>query len=279
MGGDNGLEEGPYRMSNPINHTEADAGAANPFASSGLVRSYVAVVLHQQQQQQKQGQQQEQQLGQNELNKPPQKPKIVTAKRLVEELHNFVDGRNNVHKEIKDMVHKIRKALVSAVNEFDTAVLRADAAECALALTKAPAALAPPEQEHIGTADPLHPKKQGKEMLAGLESTSVSMTPKRARTSPGDGRPGGLKKQTREDAAAVGGTDATSQGSGWSTVVGQKEKRNKQLKRKEARKMEQNKKEKPPPRQKPPKGKPYSSRLTMHGRMLRYSRRLERIRS
>lgn len=48
-----------------------------------------------------------------------------------------MDNKINVHKEINLMIVSIRKALTSAVKEYDTAVVRAETAKYALGTAKA----------------------------------------------------------------------------------------------------------------------------------------------
>lgn len=61
----------------------------------------------------------------------------------------------------------------------------------------------------------------------GVENTSVSMTPKRARSSSVDGRPGGSKKQTLQntrDTAPREMRNATLRENEWRKVIGRREK-------------------------------------------------------
>ncbi|XP_058810936.1 uncharacterized protein LOC131675808 [Topomyia yanbarensis] len=147
-----------------------------------------AAELEQKVEKQQQQQQLQQQPEQSGMNNTPQKPKVVAA---------FAGGG-------------APQVLLSAVNEYDTATRRVDVAERALASAKTTIVLAPP--------------KQGKEKQIGVDNTPGSVTPKRTRSSPGDGRPGGPKKETLEDAVAVAEEkDDTQQGDSWSTVQQQRE--------------------------------------------------------
>lgn len=94
--------------------------------------------------------------------------------------------------------------------KYDTAVVRAEKAEYAFGTTKATLAVTS--------------AKQAKDRSMGMENTPVSITPKRSKTSPGDGRLGGSKKHTRQDTTnavpmEMRSSSATSQENKWSQSV------------------------------------------------------------
>ncbi|XP_058448971.1 myb-like protein AA [Malaya genurostris] len=228
---------------------QKEVGTMNPFAKGGLSRSPPLQNQHGhqsrdkeqqklQQQSQQQPQKQQQQMHQpkqNVLNKTMPEARVLEAKSLVDELHSFVDARNNIHKEIKKMVHRIRKVVVSAVKEYETIVERANTAE--LTLTSAKVAAITSSLKQGGTsAASVSSTKQGKEGVAGVDNVSVSITPKRPRTSPGDERPGGSKRPIRLDEDSS--EEAAEQKEGWNSVAGQKtEKKKESAKAKGAEKI------------------------------------------
>ncbi|XP_062710962.1 uncharacterized protein LOC134288995 [Aedes albopictus] len=216
---------------------------ANPFARGGLMRSpqqreeaeqqqeaflqrsavhehNYSVQQEQQQQQQMVAQVQQQQLPTNSgWGVPQQHPKVLVAKNWVEELHEFVDKKHNVHKDIKELVLKIRRALGSAVKEWTNVLQRAEIAESELASTKNALADKTLPQQTPRTV----PGNLGKkEKLARTENTPMSAT-KRHRSSPGDERPGGSKRQRDNLRKRLAAAEAEQVGVGnretqWQTV-------------------------------------------------------------
>lgn len=191
-----------------INDNNNNSGKkANPFARGGLMRSPPQQIDEAEQQQEEVLQQsavheKQREGGQQQCegvqlptssawSAPQQQPKVVAAKNLANELHEFVDKKHNVHKDIKDLVLKIRRALGSAVKEWDIVMKRADAAESELAVTKNALASAAQQQQ---TPVAIPGKPRTKEKLARIENLPTSAS-KRNRSSPGDERPGGIKRQ------------------------------------------------------------------------------------
>ncbi|XP_062713743.1 uncharacterized protein LOC134290593 [Aedes albopictus] len=150
---------------------------------------------------------------------PQQHPKVLVAKNWVEELHEFVDEKHNVHKDIKELVLKIRRALGSAVKEWTNVLQRAEIAESELASTKNALADKTLPQQTPRTV----PGNLGKkEKLARTENTPMSAT-KRHRSSPGDERPGGSKRQRDNLRKRLAAAEAEQVGVGnretqWQTV-------------------------------------------------------------
>nr|XP_029722512.1 probable C-terminal domain small phosphatase [Aedes albopictus] len=100
--------------------TNNEAGAANPFARTGLVRtppSQTQPVQGQEKEHQQMQQQQQQQQQYSAWSRGPKLPRVVAAKKLIDELHEYVDKRSNVHKDIKALVIKIQGTLGSAVKD------------------------------------------------------------------------------------------------------------------------------------------------------------------
>ncbi|XP_062713157.1 uncharacterized protein LOC134290133 [Aedes albopictus] len=150
---------------------------------------------------------------------PQQHPKVLVAKNWAEELHEFVDKKHNVHKDIKELVLKIRRALGSAVKEWTNVLQRAEIAESELASTKNALAAKTLQQQTPRTV----PGNLGKkEKLARTENTPMSAT-KRHRSSPGDERPGGSKRQRDNLRKRLAAAEAEQVGVGnretqWQTV-------------------------------------------------------------
>ena len=194
--------------------------AANPFARRGLARSPT------QQTQQEQREQLQQSTLQQQF--PPtgasKKPRLVVAKKLVDDLHEFVDKRNNVHKDIKELVAKIQLTIGSAMNEWDNLAKRVETAEAEIAATKNALAAMAQQLAELKTV----PVNQNKPARGG--SIPVP-TQKRPRTSPEDGRPEGPKKvkdtpgRTKEAGPTHNGGAGSSE-TPWQVVVGKKEKKN-----------------------------------------------------
>lgn len=180
------------------NNNQNGEEAANPFARTGLVRTPPA-------------QEQEHQLVQKEQysawSRVPKLPKVETAKKLIDELHEYVDKRSNVHKDIKALVIKIQGALGTAVKEWKNMAQRAEEAEKELTAAKDAA-----KQQPSGTTLPSGARRRENNTTAEQVSAMGSIpqrmqatpyfTPKRPRASPGDARPGGSKKH--KDALVTG---------------------------------------------------------------------------
>lgn len=229
---------------------DIENGGANVFARSGQVtRSPVsslvpiATTSTTTPQEEQQGQQQQQQ----QLNMWPKVPKLArveAAKKLVDELHDFVDKKNNVHKEVKQLVIKIQGALGLAAREWRSVVQRAETAEKELVAVKTSLAAA-------STTTPKKVKNNAgraviSEAIGTLQrvETTPYFTPKRPRPSPDDPRPGGSKKH--KDAPATGPSttneevteEATDEGTEedgqnpWRRVGKQKNRQNRPRKRK-----------------------------------------------
>ncbi|XP_062558086.1 uncharacterized protein LOC134222961 [Armigeres subalbatus] len=165
------------------NNLELNEGASvsNPFVTSGLTRSPP--------QQPKKAEEQRQAVIPTQVSKQA----IQAAKNWAEELHEFVDKKHNVHKDIKELVLKIRRALGSAMTEWHNLTQRAEKAERELTDAKHTLASAALQKDTPGLI-PEEPNKSRKEKLVQPENTPASV-PKRHWSSPGDERPGGSKKQ------------------------------------------------------------------------------------
>lgn len=193
--------------------------------------------------------------GRSGLSVTPRKSKIAQVKGLLDELDACVTTKNNLHKEVKDMIKRIQKVAIAAVKEHDTAVVRAERAEHALSTA---------QRALTGSQE-----KRAERKPTGVGNTPVISTPqtKRGRTSPGEVRPGGLKKLTTNGTPAPDGTpggetrentgtestDAGLQEDEFTDVISRKERKKNRQNLQKFKKGEQKAKEKPPPRQKPPK--------------------------
>ncbi|XP_058456958.1 hybrid signal transduction histidine kinase B-like [Malaya genurostris] len=146
-------------------------------------------------QQQEQQQQQEQTQQQMAWSVLPNSSRVEVAKRLVDDLHHYIDKRHNVHKDIKVMVVKTRGAIGSATKELKREMQRAESAETELEAAKivAAAAAAVTLQTKPSTTSEKY-QKGGRGKLAGTANTPAS-TSKRVRSSPGEGKTGASKKQ------------------------------------------------------------------------------------
>lgn len=182
------------------------SGDAIAFARSRkLVRSPVSSAqqgqqLHeqeedeqQQQQQQERQQQPQQQLQLQDLwSKVLKTPRVEVAKKMVEELHEFVDKRHNVHKDIKSLIVNLQGVLGMAEKDWKSLLQRAETAERKLLETEA-ALAALPTTSSAKTSVVIRKSSKVKGNRQTVDS-SASITPKRPRASPGDARPGGSKK-------------------------------------------------------------------------------------
>lgn len=194
-------------------------GAANPFARSGLVRSPTLQTqqAHQQHEceQEQINVQQQQQFSM--WSKVPKLPKVVTAKKFVEELHEYVDKRSNVHKDIKLLVTKIQGALGAAVKEWKTLEARADTAEKELAVTKsALEAMRASASREVETSTVTGEAPVTNKNVSSVQTTPF-FTPKRARASPEDVRPGGPKKH--KDTPGTGVYPTTEEATEKSSII------------------------------------------------------------
>lgn len=180
--------------------TNNEAGAANPFARTGLVRtppSQTQPVQGQEKEHQQMQQQQQQQQQYSAWSRGPKLPRVVAAKKLIDELHEYVDKRSNVHKDIKALVIKIQGTLGSAVKEWTSMAQRAESAEKELANVANRTSEAR-RVETITTAEEVSVVGSIPQRM----QTTPFFTPKRPRASPGDVRPGGSKKH--KDAPVTG---------------------------------------------------------------------------
>lgn len=222
---------------------EVEEEVTNPFVKSGLVRTPPPQT--QQVQKQPTNEQQAQQQGQQQYSvwtKPPQPPRVETAKKLVDELHEYVDKRSNVHKDIKALVIKLQGALGSAVKEWKNVVQRAEAGEKELLAVKtALEACRAAEMRRAEADTATREVNAARSIPPGVQSTPF-FTPKRPRASPGDVRPGGPKRH--KDVRVTGAkpppeaTDVVNSHTEWQ-VVGKKN-----------RKKEKASKKKPPEKRK-----------------------------
>ncbi|XP_058456323.1 uncharacterized protein LOC131433746 [Malaya genurostris] len=182
---------------------EVEREATNPFVKSGLVRTPPPQTQQVQKQHTNEQQAQQQYSAWTKL---PQPPRVEAAKKLVDELHEYVDKRSNVHKDIKALVIKLQGALVLIVLNGEHEARRAAQMQRAEADTAT---------REVNTASNVPP---------GVQSTPF-FTPKRPRASPGDVRPGGPKRH--KDARVTGAklppeaTDAVNSRTEWQ-VVGKK---------------------------------------------------------
>lgn len=211
---------------------EIEEGAANPFAKGGLVRSPPSQLGQQQrnqeeqqvqrqlqQQQQQQPREQQQQLQQQQQaqvsawSKVPKLPRVVAAKKLVDELHEFVDKRSNVHKDIKTLVLKIQGTLGLAVKEWAAVAQKVESTEKELSAAKT--ALEIRQVPIQQTAMPItFARETNAKRDKSQRTESVPFTPKRPRASPGDARPGGSKKHkdTRVNESGPANAATTKEG-------------------------------------------------------------------
>ncbi|XP_058449259.1 uncharacterized protein LOC131429227 [Malaya genurostris] len=211
---------------------EVEKEVTNPFVKSGLVRTPPPQT--QQVQKQHTNEQQAQQQGQQQYSawtKPPQPPRVEAAKKLVDELHEYVDKRSNVHKDIKALVIKLQGALGSAVKEWKNVVQRAEAGEKELLAAKTALEARRAAQMQRAEADTVTREvNTASSVPPGVQSTPF-FTPKRPRASPGDVRPGGPKRH--KDARVTGAklppeaTDAVNSRTEWQVVGKKKEKASK----------------------------------------------------
>lgn len=189
---------------------------ANPFARGGLLRSPPQQTEGAEPRQEAALQQsavpsEQQQLPTNSgWSVPQQQPKVVAAKNLTDDLHEFVDKKHNVHKDIKDLVLKIRRALGAAVKEWHSVMQRADEAESALAATKHDLAAATQRQQQRATVENMETPKNHRN----------TRSEKRGRDTPGEEEV--PKKQRSERERASNRRD-----DGWRTVENQQAKKKK----------------------------------------------------
>lgn len=217
---------------------------ANPFAKGGLARSpeqkqeaepqrelQLGEQERREEQQKVEQEEQQQRVLQQQLKEPQQLgsgllkyPKVEVAKKLVDELHEYVDKRHNVHKDIKELVTKIQGALGLAVKEWKAIKQKVQIAESELATTR------------NATASISQSVAKGATVKA--VNTPLS-TPKRTRTSPEETsqkpkKPKDDYEQHIDTVARVdGGTSGVNGGTQWQLINRRKEKPTKKIKEKE----------------------------------------------
>lgn len=219
--------------------TNNDAGAANPFARTGLVRT---PPLQTQQVQEPQGQEKEHQPMQQQYSawsRVPKLPRVEAAKKLVDELHEYVDKRNNVHKDIKALVIKIQGVLGSAVKEWKNITQRAEEAEKELSAAKTASEASRTSEVRRHDTNTTAEENSVVGSIPQRMQTTPFFTPKRPRASPGDVRPGGSKKH--KDAPVTGERrpveDVAAGGQTPWQVVGERKKKSGGKNRSEKRKF------------------------------------------
>ncbi|XP_062713362.1 uncharacterized protein LOC134290278 [Aedes albopictus] len=132
----------------------------------------------------------------------PKLPRVEVAKKLVDELHEYVDKRSNVHKDIKALVIKIQGALGSAVKEWKSMAQRAEDAEKELLAAKTASEASRTSEARRQITNKTAEKNSVVESISQRMQTTPFFTPKRPRASPGEVRPGGSKKH--KDAPVTG---------------------------------------------------------------------------